>query len=144
MIGDIANHLFEKKPFPPAQVLESLWQFDPIQIHQSVKSNTSATTLVQIDRFLGKLATFFIKWTHCLGCMSFGGKNLFYWKTVSWSYVYDSYSPQNNFSYGHRKDNANPKLLKSSLTLANEQSVRAGYGRFEECKGGLWEILYIV
>ena len=27
---------------------------------------------------LAKLATFFVKWTHCLGCMTFGGKSSFH------------------------------------------------------------------
>ena len=36
---------------------------------------------------------------------------------------------------------ANQKLLQPSLTLVNGQSVREGYRRFEECKGGLRDIL---
>jgi hypothetical protein len=49
------------KPFPPDNVFEPLQRFDPIQINQSVKSNTEGTTLNQIDSILAKLATFLIK-----------------------------------------------------------------------------------
>ena len=44
----------------------------------------------------------------------------------------------------HAPTTVNQKLLASSLTLVNGQSVSEGYGRFEECKNGLWEILHIV
>jgi hypothetical protein len=39
---------------------------------------------------------------------------------------------------------ANQNYPYTSRTLANGQSVREGYGRFEECKDGLRDILYIV
>ena len=39
---------------------------------------------------------------------------------------------------------ANWKHPYTTYTLANGQSVRDGYRRFEECKGALREILYIV
>jgi len=61
MSGNIVNHLFGMKPFPPDNVFEPLQRFDPIQINQSVKSNTEGTTLNQIDSILAKLATFLIK-----------------------------------------------------------------------------------
>ena len=44
----------------------------------------------------------------------------------------------------HSPTTVNQKLLESSLTLVNGQSVSEGYRRFEECKNGLWEILHIV
>ena len=39
---------------------------------------------------------------------------------------------------------ANRKHPYTSRTLANGQSVREDYGRFQQCKGGLREILQII
>ena len=40
-------------------------------------------------------------------------------------------------------DNVNRKHPYTTRTLTNGQSVRVDYGRFGECKGDVWEILYI-
>ena len=40
-------------------------------------------------------------------------------------------------------DITNQKLLQSSLTLGNGKRVREGYRRYEDCKGGSREILFI-
>ena len=44
----------------------------------------------------------------------------------------------------HALFTANQKHPYTTRTLVNRQSVREGYRRFEECKGGLREIMYIV
>ena len=56
MSGNIDIRLFGKKPFPPDHIFDSLRQFDPIQINQNVKSDTSGTALNQIDSFFCKIS----------------------------------------------------------------------------------------
>jgi len=56
MSVNIVKHLFGKKPFPPDHMFDPLQQIDPVQINQSVKSNTSGTTLNQIDCFFSKVS----------------------------------------------------------------------------------------
>ncbi len=56
MSGNIDIRLFGKKPFPPDHIFDSLRQFDPIQINQNVRSNTSGTALNQIDSFFCKVS----------------------------------------------------------------------------------------
>ena len=56
MSGNIDNRLFGKKPFPLDTIFDPLRQFDPIQINQNVRSNTSGTALNQIDSFFCKIS----------------------------------------------------------------------------------------
>jgi len=56
MSGNIDIRLFGKKPFPPDHIFDSLRMFDPIQINQNVKSNTSGSALNQIDSFFSKVS----------------------------------------------------------------------------------------
>ena len=56
MSGNIDIRLFGKKPFPPDHIFDSLRKFDPIQINQNVKSNTSGTALNHIDSFFSKVS----------------------------------------------------------------------------------------
>ena len=56
MSGNIDIRLFGKKPFPPDHIFDSLQKFDPIQINQDVKSNTSGIALNQIDSFFSKVS----------------------------------------------------------------------------------------
>ena len=56
MSGNIDIRLFGKKPFPPDHIFDSLRKFDPIQINQDVKSNTSGIALNQIDSFFSKVS----------------------------------------------------------------------------------------
>jgi hypothetical protein len=52
---NIGIQLLGKKPFPPDHIFDSLQKFDPIQINQNVKSNTSGTALNQIDSSFSKV-----------------------------------------------------------------------------------------
>ena len=56
MSGNIDNRLFGKKPFPLDTIFDSLRQFDPIQIIQMLKSNTSGPALNQVDSLFSKVS----------------------------------------------------------------------------------------
>ena len=56
MSQNIDNRLFGKKPFPLSHIFDPLQQFDPIQIKQRLKSDTSGPTLDQVDRFFSKVS----------------------------------------------------------------------------------------
>ena len=56
MSGNIDNQLFGKKPFPLDTIFDPLRKFDPIQINQMVKSNTSGPALNQVDILFSKVS----------------------------------------------------------------------------------------
>ena len=56
MSGNIDNRLFGKKPFPLDTIFDPLRQFDPIQIIQMLKSNTSGPALNQVDSLFSKVS----------------------------------------------------------------------------------------
>ena len=56
MSGNIDNRLFGKKPFPLDTIFDPLRQFDPIQINQMVKNNTSGPALNQVDILFSKVS----------------------------------------------------------------------------------------
>jgi len=56
MSGNIDNRLFGKKPFPLDTIFDPLRQFDPIQINQRLKRDTSGPTLNQVDRLFSKVS----------------------------------------------------------------------------------------
>jgi len=56
MSGNIDNRLFGNKPFPLDTIFDPLRQFDPIQINQMVKNNTSGPALNQVDILFSKVS----------------------------------------------------------------------------------------
>ena len=56
MSGNLDTRLFGTKPFPLDTIFDPLRYVDPVQIHERLKSNTSGTTLNQIDCLFSKVS----------------------------------------------------------------------------------------
>jgi hypothetical protein len=82
MSGNIDNRLFGKKPCPLDTIFDPLRQFDPIQINQMIKSNTSGPALNQVDTLFSKVSYLLRQVNSLFWPYVIWKKFLFYWKAV--------------------------------------------------------------